>query len=202
MAEASKLHYLFPFMYIIDTIQFTFQGIFGGASMNDLGAQLLLLCLWGVGVPLALFFSMGWWAVVADWFSHSNLFYPFWGGIFGATSAAHADGNHKSFYWGWFAYLSQYIRSTEGLLGVAMGILIGILILGPCMIYSLTRIDWDSLALQAQIESEDGDDDDDGTDEELEEGEGDHNTEITSTSEVASVNSTPTLSAATTVSKR
>lgn len=207
LEEAIKLHYLFPFMYIIDTIQFTFQGIFGGASMNDLGAQLLLLCLWVVGVPLALFFSMGWWNVVANWFSHSNLFYPFWSSVLSAANdgkQAVTDGNHKSFYWGWFASFSDSIRSLEGLMGVAMGILIGICILGPCMIYALTRIDWDSLALQAQIESEEGDEEEVEEAEIEEEEEGERNTEVSGTSDDVhtSATATPTLSAATSTSKR
>ena len=165
--EARKLQLLFPFLYIIDTIQFTFQGIFGGASLNDLGAQLLLSCLWCVGVPISVFLSMGGWDAVVRLYGSINITYPLWGTVFlprdgealhhhnsTATSGLDAGNVGAHFFWGWFAWVGTLVRSLDGIVGVAVGIFVGISILSPTMIFCLTRVDWDELALAAQEDEE------------------------------------------------
>ncbi|RNF10521.1 multidrug resistance protein, MATE family [Trypanosoma conorhini] len=49
---------LLPLFHTADAVQFTFQGIFSGLGKNHLGALILLLSLWGVGIPMVFFLGL------------------------------------------------------------------------------------------------------------------------------------------------
>ncbi|CCW71106.1 unnamed protein product [Phytomonas sp. Hart1] len=53
LVMARHVLYILPFFLIADSIQFTFQGIFSGLGKNHLGAAILLISLWCIGVPIS-----------------------------------------------------------------------------------------------------------------------------------------------------
>ncbi|KAG5475829.1 hypothetical protein CUR178_03542 [Leishmania enriettii] len=53
LALAREVLYLLPVFHVCDAVQFTFQGIFSGLGKGYVGVVILLVSLWGVGVPLA-----------------------------------------------------------------------------------------------------------------------------------------------------
>lgn len=52
LLHARGLRKIIFFLHIVDTLQYVFQGIFSGMGKNDLGARILIGCMWGVGIPL------------------------------------------------------------------------------------------------------------------------------------------------------
>ncbi|ESL11158.1 hypothetical protein TRSC58_01101 [Trypanosoma rangeli SC58] len=55
---ARETLFLLPLFHTADAVQFTFQGIFSGLGKNYLGALILLLSLWGVGIPMVFFLGL------------------------------------------------------------------------------------------------------------------------------------------------
>lgn len=55
---ARKTLFMLPLFHIADSVQYMTQGIFSGLGKNHLGAFILLVSLWGVGIPLAFLFGV------------------------------------------------------------------------------------------------------------------------------------------------
>ncbi|KAH9586674.1 Multi antimicrobial extrusion protein [Trypanosoma melophagium] len=54
LEKARTIRWLVPFMCIADSAQYVFQGVFSGMGQNKKGAQILIICLWFIGLPLEL----------------------------------------------------------------------------------------------------------------------------------------------------
>ncbi|ORC85249.1 multidrug resistance protein, MATE family [Trypanosoma theileri] len=54
LVTARTIRWLVPFMCIADSAQYVFQGVFSGMGQNKKGAQILITCLWVIGLPLEL----------------------------------------------------------------------------------------------------------------------------------------------------
>lgn len=52
---AHRIKWICITLHFFDAAQFVFQGIFSGAGRNDQGAMILMVSLWGIGIPIAAF---------------------------------------------------------------------------------------------------------------------------------------------------